>query len=696
MFSDYNTEEQDTCNIEQNLKQKWLPLYQKDTQLAMKILIALKSDIQKQMSSFIQSSIDYMKSLDDQVQELQLKSNQIGSLLYQLPSQVYNNPNQLNLLISESLVDGERIKEFLKIKLRNFVDSDNLINFIQKIQQIKFDDSIRIFNRIFQPQQNQKDGNWTCNQHNERIRYVQLNEEVSNKIACEYCRQDNKYGQYITLQSLKNRWNEYILETAKSFNLVQNKLVSKSNIISQTISSLQLHFQKLIDQINQQLNNQSTIELNKLLNIKNKNNILYQFSNTLENDQFHQQFQLMQYDWSEFSTGQLGDVAYICRQKNQIEQIEQESIYKDIQITNMLNQSKCFTNMMIIQFESFLKYWNKPQINYNQNSEIVESGNQAVPLNYQLLEQYNVKEEKCLSFAFNSDSSILVVGCNCFIKVFEFKQGQLTLRQILNDHKDYVRCLYFMNRTNQFISGCNDCKIMIWSCDSNNLWYCSQVLEGHTDYVRAGVIMNNREDLIISGCDDRSIRFWSKKDSQWHCKQILNGHSAEVRSLSLNPSSTQLISCSTGTEIFLTQYHQNRKQWCIIQIIPTNKCGYSLKFIKDDLFTFQPFDQEILQIYKREQEQQNFQIIQELKVNSKDNRLDFFSQQLIEEKSILLHKNGNTINIIQINQKNNEFSVVQSIQSSDVYLYGSMTRDGKYLVTWDNESRSIRVRKYQQ
>ncbi|CAD8176260.1 unnamed protein product [Paramecium octaurelia] len=674
MFQDYNLEVQDTWNIEQNLKEKWLPLYQKDTQLAMKILIALKSDIQKQMTSFIDSSIDYMKSLDDQVQQLELKSNQIASFLYQLPSNVYSNPNKLNLLISEQLEDGERIKEVLKNKLRNFVNSEALNNLFQKISQIKFDDSIRNFNRIFLPQQKQKDGTWTCEQHKESIRYVQLNGEISNKLACEYCRQLNKNGQYITIQSLKNRWNEYILETARSFNLAQNKLAQKSHIIFQTINSLQLHFQKLIDQINQQLNNQTNFE----------------------NDQFHQQFYLMQQEWTELSTSQLVDVAYICSQRNQNEQIEQEFKYKDIQISNILNQSKCFSNMLIAQFESFLKYWNKPSVNDFQNSEFVEPTNQAIPLNYQLLEQYNVKEDKCLSFAFNSDSSILVVGCNCIIKVFEFKQGQLTLRQILNDHKDYVRCLYFMNRTNQFISGCNDCKIMIWSCDSNNLWYCQQVLEGHTDYVRAGVIMNNREDLIISGCDDRSIRFWSKKDSQWYCKQILNGHSAEVRSLSLNPSSTQLISCSTGTEIFLTQYSQNRKLWYINLIIPTNKCGYSLRFIKDDLFTFQPYDQAVLQIYKRDQETLNFSIIQELKVYSKDNRLDFFSQQMIEEKSILLHKTGNTINIIQINQKNNEFSVVQSIQSSDVYLYGAMTRDGKYLVTWDNESRCIRIRKYQQ
>ncbi|CAD8069406.1 unnamed protein product [Paramecium primaurelia] len=674
MFQVYNIEEQDTGSIEWNLKQKWIPLQQKDTQLAIKALITLKSHIQKQMIAFIESSLKYIQDLDNQVQELQLKSKQIGQLVYELPFQVHNNPNKLNILLKEQLVDCERIKQLLKNQLQNLINSDIMINCFQTIQQINFNDTITSLNRIFHPHQKQKDGNWICDQHQQQIRYIQLKGENQNKLACENCRQYNKYGQYITIQNMKNKWNEYIIEILNSFNLAQDKLILKSNIIFQQIQSLTIHFQKLIDEINQQLNNQTK----------------------LENDQLHQQFQMMQLDWSEFTNNQLIDVAYIYAQKNQIELIEQEFIAKDIQILKMMNQTIGFCNMLEVQFESFLINQNNPLINQISNKDLIEQTNQAVPLNYKLQEQYNIKEEKCLSFAFNSDSNVLVVGCNRFIKVFQFRQGQLTQTQILDNHKDYVRCLYFMNRSNQFISGCNDCKIMIWSCDSNNLWYCQQVLEGHTDYIRAGVIMNNREDLIISGSDDRSIRFWSKKDNQWYCKQILNGHSNEIRSISLNISSTQLISCSTGTEIFLTQYIQNNKQWCIIQIIQTNKCGYSLKFIKDDLFTYQPYDQGFLQIYKRDQENRNFQIIQELKINSKDNRWDFFSQQLIEEKSILLHKYGNTMNIIKINQKNNEFSVMQSIQNSDVYLYGAMTRDGKYLVTWDSDSICIRVRKYQQ
>ncbi|CAD8073401.1 unnamed protein product [Paramecium sonneborni] len=674
MFQIQNRDEQDTGTLEQNLKQKWLPFQIKDTQIAVQTLNKLKNEVQKLMISFNEQGFKFIEDLDVQIEYLKTKSSQIGKLICELPNNAYQEPQKINQMISEQLIEVEKIQEMCKYKLRTLIDSEILNKCFYEIQQLNFNDTIKRLYKIFNPLLQEQNQNWICEKHKKQIKFVQLNGEISNKLACDQCIQNNRYGQYITLQELQFQWNRVTIKTLKKYNYCQHELLKNSNGMLFEIQSLRQNFKKLLEQINLQLNCQ----------------------NTLESDQLQQQYQMMQIDWLQLSTAQLIDVAYICSQQNFDDDIEKEFKTKNIFISQMLNETKKFSNMLKIQYESFLKYWIKPIDNNIQNEEINESKNEANPQKYQLLEQYNMKEEKCLSFAFNGDSSILVVGYNRFIKVFQFQQGQLTQTQILDDHKDYIRCLYFMNRSNQFISGCNDFKIIIWSCDSNNYWYAQQVLEGHTDYVRAGVIMNNREDLIISGSDDRTIRFWSKKNRLWSCKQILSGHSKEVRSLSLNPSSTQLISCSAGTQIFLTQYSPYSKQWCNIQIIQTEKSGYSLKFIKEDLFSFQPYDQGILQIYQLDSRNRTFQIIQNLQVKSKDNRWDFFPQQFIEDKSILLHKNGNTINIFKFNRENNQFTIVQSIPNSDVYLYGALTADAQYLVTWDTDSRCIRVRKYQQ
>ncbi|CAD8103072.1 unnamed protein product [Paramecium primaurelia] len=126
------------------------------------------------------------------------------------------------------------------------------------------------------------------------------------------------------------------------------------------------------------------------------------------------------------------------------------------------------------QFKLFLDHLDlskeTKKIDSNKNININQYCQQKIQLIQQIepvkfkFELINrIKQDRCFSFTFSIDSSVMVVGQNSMIKVFEFKDGNLKETLQLTEHKDYVRCLYFMKKTLQFVSGCNDNFIMIWS-----------------------------------------------------------------------------------------------------------------------------------------------------------------------------------------------------------------------------------------
>ncbi|CAD8211679.1 unnamed protein product [Paramecium pentaurelia] len=312
-----------------------------------------------------------------------------------------------------------------------------------------------------------------------------------------------------------------------------------------------------------------------------------------------------------------------------MDQIELESRAKENKIQQLLIQLKSFLENLNLQVI-------KSNFNSNKNSMVIQNSYQSLNQLTELsndkpqFELYNyIKQDRCFSFAFSLDSSVLVVRQNRMIKLFEFKDGSLKETQQLTEHKEYVRCLYFMKKALQFVSGCNHNLIIIWSGDDKRHWYCDQILNRHTDYIKGGLIMNIKEDLIISGRDDLTIRFWIKQNNLWKLQKTL-----------------------------------------MVQMIPQ--------------------EEEILHIYELDKLTHQFIKSKSIKIKSDDNRCDFFPQQFNKEKQILLHKNGRTINIIKIIDYL-EFIPVQYIQNFDNYLYGAMTNDEQYQVTWDYQDKEIKI-----
>ncbi|CAD8198202.1 unnamed protein product [Paramecium pentaurelia] len=363
---------------------------------------------------------------------------------------------------------------------------------------------------------------------------------------------------------------------------------------------------------------------------------------------------------------------------------------------NLLNKIYLFEKSNFIhEIETKLKYFNEDNLNHsiyiNQHKLVYDNSLQSNKKNtfrYELIQKFSIKQtEICNTIAINMDQQIVAVGCQEKIKIFEFIDGQLNETQVLSEHTKNINCLSFMVHSNSLISGSDDNTIRIWTKIQNNLWISLQTLNLHKDQVYC-LIINNKEDLIISGSKDKSIIFWGNQN-EWLQIQTINAHKDCIYSLSLNEQQNTLISCGKDNTILVIQ--QENKIWVVIQTIKVEQFGYRICYINKNSFSFQPINSNKLQIY-----QMNDNLYSKTKEISimNGNSCDlFFPQKFIKQKSFLVNKNGSHVNFVQFNQ-NFEYLMNYSIHFNSSQVFGTLSEDGEYLISWDNNSKEIQIRKY--
>ncbi|CAD8214638.1 unnamed protein product [Paramecium octaurelia] len=360
-----------------------------------------------------------------------------------------------------------------------------------------------------------------------------------------------------------------------------------------------------------------------------------------------------------------------------------QQLYQDIQ------------PLIIYTFNNQIKLKDQLLNQTQTNQEIQSLTNQSniKPFNYQLISQYSISQnEWCFAIAINKDCSILLAGCYSQIKVFEFKQGITKQTQILSDHKNQVYTLNFMKKSNQFISG--SCKSMIiWQLNYNNQWISQYILNGHTHYIMC-LILNNNEDLIVSGSDDNTIKFWMNKN-EWSCQQTIKDHSGSVFGLSLNQQQNRIVSCGSDQLLLIMEQQGQNKDWIVIQKITVEQIAYRVCFIDNNMFTLSLHGKEQISVF--EMNSINQQFTKTTDINVKYGQYDdcLFAQQYINSKCIVASKNGEYVNLIT-KKLNGHFVTQQSIHFNTHLLYGGMSDNGEYLITWDNKSNQIQIRTYQQ
>ncbi|CAD8213107.1 unnamed protein product [Paramecium pentaurelia] len=294
---------------------------------------------------------------------------------------------------------------------------------------------------------------------------------------------------------------------------------------------------------------------------------------------------------------------------------------------------------------------------------------------YQIIEANSIKQQEyCWAVAINKDCSIVAAGCNKLIKIYEFQQGMLKLNQVLNQHKNNVFTLIFMKQQNQLISG-----------DQRLILICN--------WIRC-IILNNNEDLFISSSDDKTIKFWVKKN-QWIFQQSITDHSSYVNQLSLNEQQNQVISCGYDGLILVIEQSETNKKWIVKQKIQVDSIGYRLCFINNNLFTFQPINGNLMYLYQINSVSKQFTKSKDITINQGNEGSELFPKQFIKQKQLVVNKHCEYVHLIRFTE-NAEFKVEQSIQFGTNSIFGSLSDDGQYLITWDQTSYQIQIREFKE
>ncbi|CAD8105591.1 unnamed protein product [Paramecium primaurelia] len=640
------------------------------------------SDVMNIAITYIDTQVELIKKVKEESQEtLQISNNedfQTFSKLICQETSIYKNI-QVSLL--------QYIKKVNYTQLQN--ESEKILNQInideQKFQENAFKDLYMKYNF-----NNESDINnqWICEEHKDKIYYVDLNQSnvVPSRVACMKC-VPQYFTQYTTLDTLKKLWENRSLEIQSSINK-NDKFINKQ--IGKAIESLL----QVKDQICQLID--GCIE---------KINLIKQNQNWI----FKENRFLLKKDWQYLDKKDIISIANIlsnqkpektlikeiesqCMQQLLFIQVDVESSYEKIQ-SIIRDQKSIFreyfhtdVNQQILQpSEQLIK---SVQIEDSKEKEQITIGYQNL-LNFELLQDNSYKEEQIYAIAFNEEVTTMIVGKSKLITVFKF-DGKLTSIQGLNQHKDKVTCLHFMKKSSTFVSGAGDNLILIWELNNEQIWKLQQQLDGHSGAICCLVLSKN-ENLMITGATDKKIMIW-KKLNQWIHFQTLFHHENEINSLSLNQAENQLISCARQeNKIIISTKHSKDLLWLEARYIQTTQWGLSLSFINDSLFTFQPYNQKVLELYQRKEGSEEFLKSGQIELKKNSESMKVSSQIYIKSKSVFFHQNGSQIFIFRITD-DFEF-IIKSFEFQSDRIVGCITPDCKYLVTWDDQSEQLQIRK---
>ncbi|CAD8091030.1 unnamed protein product [Paramecium primaurelia] len=718
----------------------------------MQELEKLKVFMKQSINESIKTVNDWIKNISEQDQ---CARSSIQILNFDLNTSLQNAQQQVQELQKQKEKCLQFIQQQLKI-LKDNDHFNNCTKLLAIINEEKFDppQNQNVLQQLDKSIITQN--NLICQQHDTEIIMVDLNQKpkIQKRLACVYCIQ-NYPTQYTAIKIAQklyrkqetqkiqnlNKYSESIDQIKQSFNSIK---IAYRNVIKDVTSSLSQNNKEIkqkaetyLNNLNidwQALKNDEVTELAEKLCQNEQEDIvksqiyidfikINQEINKKINDAFNkmkstqhtgknQIKQLMIIDY--FSQNDI-QTDINCQHNSRKETLNKTP--KTLQIKDN-NNNKLKNQLEIIPLnndqkeDSKIKRKNKEQYSNRTNQEKIQNkvqkqseiekqfdeifNNQSQTIiekkfQYILNKISIIQEEPCRSFSFNSDSSLLIAACEKSIKLFVFNKESLILQQTFSDHPSLIVYCTFLKNQNRFISGCLDGSMLIWSnCQENKQeWQCEQRLAGHTDYL-GHIIYSKIENMIISCSNDKTIKFW-KKSQIWELHQTLKGHNQYVCSISLNESENKLISGAYDDQILVSEPQGKDKQWTIIQVIKVD-WGRRLCFITDNLFTFQPCKKDVMHIYEQKESKKGFYKSKEIAVKSLgQNCLWLFPQQFSKKQGLLVNKNCHTINIIRWKGKN-KFVTDQAINFDTNEIYGSITDDGDWLITWDDKSKEIQIR----
>ncbi|CAD8105634.1 unnamed protein product [Paramecium sonneborni] len=316
---------------------------------------------------------------------------------------------------------------------------------------------------------------------------------------------------------------------------------------------------------------------------------------------------------------------------------------------------------------------------------------------YELIIRRTYKMQ-CFAISITTDNSFIALAQENHINIFQFKKDIHELQQI-QIQTNKVTTLNFFSRRRMIVSGSLDSTICISSLNilSNRKYVIK--LKGHSRAIQCLVITSNKEDLIISGSRDATIKFW-KLNSQlnWFCYQSIHDHNDEVYGLSINDEGNKLLSCGKDQQI-LIMIRDYENKWQVIQKIKESKNGYRLCFINNNLFAFQPDFTFTIHLYFFDPITQEYVRSSNISTQTQGRVCyRYFPLVFLTSKNILISKFCSTINLISFNftSQSINWKLIQTIEFSHHGLFGTISKNGEFLITWDQKQKEFQIRKYQE
>ncbi|CAD8178110.1 unnamed protein product [Paramecium octaurelia] len=291
----------------------------------------------------------------------------------------------------------------------------------------------------------------------------------------------------------------------------------------------------------------------------------------------------------------------------------------------------------------------------------------------------------------------MISGCSNFIKLWEFKAGQLNLIRNLEGHQDIVTYLLFSSNSNNFVSGSLDGHLKCWSYLQQNQLKQSKTYEFHEKGISC-IIMNKKENLVFTSDMEKQIIIWEADLSSNYLSihQVLDNHNKQVNALSLNESETILVSCGLDKLIIIWQKVQDQWTYKRNVNLQAYDFGTRIKFINNDRFIWVSGlvnGQDFVFDYQFNLQNDTIQKRNKSILSEKDLKDSlFFPIFLNKEKNIVVIKHKIYIYLYQKDDQGLLNSLhLKKLNTNETY--GAITSDGQYLVTWDQSKLRYEVSK---
>ncbi|CAD8165547.1 unnamed protein product [Paramecium pentaurelia] len=325
--------------------------------------------------------------------------------------------------------------------------------------------------------------------------------------------------------------------------------------------------------------------------------------------------------------------------------------------------------------------------------------------NYELMEEKSVPQNGFYkSIEINKENTFLLASTDITINVFVFQQGFIKLISQLQGHRNYVTSLKFLNKKSRFLSGSLDKSIIIWSQQLLANQKYIQKIKDHQNPIVALVIHPNIENMFISASYRQILFYQYSSQKQWICLQKITEIDG-IFGLSINENGTKIVLCSENHIIVILELQQLIQQqksdqiWIVKQKIKVRQWGFRVCFLNNDTFVFQPVSKNWngtshLNVYTLNKLNE-FKIQRKIPIKGGGNFcINNFPSQYNKQKYILLVKNGNYINLFKYTEGKFRLKYKQALCFDITKIYGTLSQDGEYLITWDEKQRQIQIRKY--